>query len=45
MSMLHYAAPDALQRLIPRYDAQANQLGLRASGGKHFPSSLYLQRV
>jgi hypothetical protein len=45
MSLLHYAAPDALKRLIPRYDAQANVLGLRAEGGRHFPSSLYLQRV
>jgi hypothetical protein len=45
MSMLHYSMPDALKGLVPRYDAQANQLGLRASGGKHFPSSLYLRRV
>jgi hypothetical protein len=45
MSMLHYSAPEELTHLMPRYNAQKNQFGLHASGGKHFPSSLFLQRL
>jgi hypothetical protein len=44
LSMLHYAVPEELQNLIPRYRPEPNVEGLgapRPTG--HFPSSLYLQ--
>jgi hypothetical protein len=44
MSVLHYAAPTELKRLIPKYDPQGNDAGLRSSGGCHFPSSIFLSR-
>jgi predicted O-methyltransferase YrrM len=43
MSMLHYQTPGILKKLFPDYEPQANQEGLRAAGGKHFPSAIYLQ--
>jgi hypothetical protein len=42
---MHYSAPDELSVVMPRYDAQKSQFGLRVSGGMHFPNSLYLERV
>ncbi|MGH8611988.1 MAG: class I SAM-dependent methyltransferase [Gammaproteobacteria bacterium] len=42
LSMLHYAAPDRIKALIPRYEPQGNVDGLRAAGGRHFPSATYL---
>ena len=44
LSMLHYAVPAALQRLLPNYHPQLNDDGLRvppATG--HFPSATYLE--
>jgi hypothetical protein len=41
-SMLHYAAPDRIARLFPRYVPQNNANGLIAEGGEHFPSATYL---
>ena len=43
LSMIHYAAPDMLQKLIPAYMPQSNIKGLQGKEGKHFPSSIYLQ--
>jgi hypothetical protein len=44
MSLLHYDRPDALRRIFPDYDPQANENGLATDGGgRHFPSSLWLQ--
>ncbi|HYE46140.1 MAG TPA: class I SAM-dependent methyltransferase [Caulobacter sp.] len=43
LSMLHYAAPEALARRFPRYDPQGNADGLAAGGGRHFPSALWLR--
>lgn len=43
LSMIHYACPHELQALVPQYDPQSNDFGLRVSGGVHFPSSIYLQ--
>lgn len=43
MSMLHYAAPEQLRQLLPRYQPQGNNDGLRAPGGLHFPSSTWLR--
>ena len=45
MSMLHYLASAELTKLIPKYDPQGNDNGLFSSGGRHFPSSIYLSRV
>jgi Methyltransferase domain len=45
MSMLHYKAPTELMKLIPKYDSQGNNDGLISSGGRHYPSSIYLSRV
>lgn len=44
LSMLHYARPDAIGRLVPRYRPCANADGL-AVGTGHFPSSTYLEVV
>ncbi len=43
LSMLHYGAPHRIASVIPYYDPQQNDEGLRAPGGKHFPSSAYLR--
>ncbi len=45
LSMLHYEAPGVLKNLFHIYEPQANQKGLRAAGGKHFPSAIYLQTL
>jgi hypothetical protein len=43
-SMLHYADPAALARVLPNYKPAANDAGLNAGEG-HFPSSTYLEVV
>lgn len=46
MSMLHYAAPAELSRLLPNYHPAPQDLGLRRKGsGGHFPSSTYLEMM
>lgn len=45
MSMLHYALPDRIAALFPRYDPQGSRDGMRAPGGRHFPSSIFLERT
>ena len=45
LSMLHYAVPEELKKLFPRYEPQSNRQGLRGSEGKHFPSAIYLQSL
>lgn len=47
LSMLHYAAPDALRQLVPTYMPAANDQGLQVGARPlgHFPSSVYLRRV
>jgi hypothetical protein len=45
LSMIHYAAADTLQRLIPRYQPNDQTDGLAGSNGKHFPSSAWLRTV
>jgi hypothetical protein len=45
LSMIHYARPDALKALIPKYEPNANADGLRADGGRHFPSACWLRVV
>lgn len=42
LSMVHYAAADGLQRLIPRYRPASQTDGLGGSDGGHFPSSAWL---
>ena len=41
--MIHYARPEALRKLIPKYEPNANADGLRAAGGRHFPSACWLR--
>lgn len=44
MSLLHYDRTDDLRRIFPDYDPQKSEHGLAVEGGgKHFPSSLWLQ--
>jgi hypothetical protein len=44
MSLLHYDRSDALRRIFPDYEPQENDEGLAIDGGgRHFPSSLWLQ--
>ena len=38
-SMLHYAAPERIAALFPRYAPQHNADGLQKDGGEHFPSA------
>lgn len=45
LSMIHYARPDALKALIPKYEPNASLDGLRATGGRHFPSACWLRAV
>jgi len=45
LSMIHYGASKELRRLIPDYDPQDNDEGLRGGKGKHFPSAIYLKVV
>lgn len=42
LSMLHYAAPAELAKMLPYYQPAANNEGLVASPG-HFPSAAFLQ--
>ena len=41
-SMLHYAAPERIAALFPRYAPQNNANGLITERGEHFPSATYL---
>lgn len=43
LSMLHYAAPQALAGRFSQYRPQANDDGLAGSDGLHFPSALWLR--
>ncbi len=46
LSMLHYATPNELQKLLPNYRPNRNQFGLEVEDTEaHFPSSTYLQVV
>jgi len=45
LSMIHYAAADRLQRLIPKYQPNDQIDGLAGQKGKHFPSSAWLRVV
>ena len=45
MSMLHYHAKQELKALIPAYDPQNDDQGLRNGGGKHFPCSIFLEVI
>ncbi|HHM21764.1 MAG TPA: class I SAM-dependent methyltransferase [Bacteroidetes bacterium] len=45
LSMIHYAAPEKLKKLIPAYTPQTNNEGLRGGSGQHFPSAIYLQNL
>lgn len=45
LSMIHYARPDALRTLIPKYEPSGQVDGLRADGGRHFPSAAWLRVV
>jgi Methyltransferase domain len=42
LSMVHYAASQGLQRLIPKYRPGAQTDGLASGGDGHFPSSAWL---
>lgn len=43
LSMIHYACPDALHGLIPKYKPDTQIDGLSAGTGGHFPSSIWLR--
>lgn len=43
LSMIHYAKPEALRALIPKYEPSGQIDGLRAAGGRHFPSAAWLR--
>ena len=45
LSMIHYAAPEGLKRLIPKYQPNDQTDGLRGGNGRHFPSSAWLSVV
>jgi hypothetical protein len=45
LSMIHYARPDALKALIPKYQPNGNADGLRSGQGGHFPSACWLRVV
>ena len=45
LSMVHYAAPDGLKRLIPLYQPNDQTDGLGGADGKHFPSSAWLRCI
>lgn len=45
LSMIHYARPDALKALIPKYQPNGNVDGLRAGEVGHFPSACWLRVV
>ena len=43
LSMIHYACPEALRGLIPKYKPDTQIDGLSAGTGGHFPSSIWLR--
>ena len=43
LSMIHYAQPDALRALIPKYRPTGQVDGLRAGEAGHFPSAAWLR--
>jgi Methyltransferase domain len=45
LSMIHYARPDALRTLIPKYRPNGQIDGLRADAEGHFPSAAWLRVV
>jgi hypothetical protein len=45
LSMIHYARPDGLRALIPKYWPNSQVDGLRTDDGGHFPSSAWLRVV
>ncbi|MFO1158379.1 MAG: class I SAM-dependent methyltransferase [Reyranellaceae bacterium] len=45
LSMIHYAAAERLQRLIPGYQPNDQKDGLAGTAGRHFPSSAWLRAV
>lgn len=45
LGMIHYAAADRLQRLIPSYQPNDQTDGLAGRKGKHFPSAAWLRVV
>ena len=45
LSQIHYACPEELRRLIPRYTPDGQVDGLSTGTGKHFPSSIWLRVV
>lgn len=46
LSMIHYAKPDELQKLLPNYNPAPNEFGIEVVDGEgHFPSSTYLQVI
>jgi predicted O-methyltransferase YrrM len=46
MSMLHYARPQELQELLPRYRPRRHEDGVQVPGTEgHFPSATYLEVV
>jgi hypothetical protein len=46
-SMLHYSLPSELKKILPNYEPQSNEYGLRSKNykGIHFPSAIYLQTI
>ena len=45
LSQIHYACPDELRRLIPKYKPDGQIDGLSTGMGGHFPSSIWLRVV
>ena len=45
LSMVHYACPDELRRLIPKYRPDGQIDGLSTGTGGHFPSSIWLRVI
>jgi hypothetical protein len=42
LSMVHYAVPEGLKRLLPRYQPNDQTDGLGGRNGRHFPSAAWL---
>lgn len=45
LSMIHYACPDALRALLPKYTPDTQVDGLSTGAGGHYPSSVWLRVV
>jgi len=45
LSQIHYACPDELRRLIPKYKPDEQVDGLSRGTGGHFPSSIWLRVI